>query len=182
MPALPLLTNLLAVTPQPVPSELSAALAPADQPLALLPVRLETRFFAMPGGASELRIRVFPDQIHVDAHEPLLTAGEIEWGKHFWQQFRSASDEAARRAAWHQLADRFDATRAAWIARVLSPLDGGSAEPPRFPEVSPRPATLSEGWASTPKARALPSRWFALARLRGQVIAHAISAPVAQAR
>lgn len=181
MAALPSLNDLLAVTPQPVPGELSAVLAPADQPLALLPVRLETRFFAMDGGVQELRIRVFPDQIHVDAHEPRLTAGEIEWGKHFWVQLRAAADEAARRAAWHQLADRFDATRAAWIARVLTPLDDGTVAPLRFPEVAPRAEALSEGWASTPKARALPSRWFAFARTRGQVIAHAISAPVARA-
>jgi hypothetical protein len=181
MAALPSLTHLLAVAPQPVPDDLSAELAPADQPLALLPVRLETRFFALPDGAHELRIRVFPDQIHVDAHEPGLTAGEIEWGKHFWEQLRVAPDEAARRAAWHQLADRFDATRAAWIARALTPLDGGGPQPLRFPELTPRPPELSEGWASTPKARAMPSRWFALARLRGQVIAHAISLPTARA-
>ena len=178
MAALPSLANLLTVTPQPVPPELSAALAPPDQPLALLPVRLETRFFAQPDGANELRIRVFPDQIHVDAHEPALTSGEIEWGRHFWQQMRAAAgDENARRAAWQQLADRFDAARAAWIARALTPIDSGSG-PPQFPDITPRPAALSEGWASTPKARLMPTRWFAFARARGQVIAHALSAPL----
>src|SRR5262249_31923462 len=44
-----------------------------DCPLALLPVRLETRFAGGPGSATTLRIRVYPDDIHADSHEPELT-------------------------------------------------------------------------------------------------------------
>ena len=42
-------------------------LLPLDLPLVLLPVRLETRFFALPGDVTELRVRIYPDQIHPDA-------------------------------------------------------------------------------------------------------------------
>ena len=51
-----------------------------DLPLLLLPVRLETRFFRKPNNKWELRVRVYPDDIHVDSHEPELTSSEVEWG------------------------------------------------------------------------------------------------------
>jgi hypothetical protein len=171
---LPPMATLLAFAPQTVPSELAAPLLAGDQPLALLPVRLETRFFAQADGTQQLRIRVFPDQIHVDAHERELTAAEIDWGRHFWQQtWLAGDDEGKRRAAWQQLADRFDAARAAWIARLLRPTNAPGpdlARPgtPRFPAVTPRPAGGADGWSHTPLARLLPQRWFAVARSGGR--------------
>ncbi len=183
---LPPMVALLSVLPQPVPGELAASIAAADQPLALLPVRLETRFFAQADGTQELRIRVFPDQIHVDSHERNLTASEIEWGRHFWQQtWLAGADETKRRAAWQQLADRFDAARAAWIARVLRPTNAPGPDPanpgtPRFAAVTPRPAGSGDGWSNTPLARLMPQRWFAVARARGQVVGHAQSQPLAR--
>ena len=55
-------------------------LCPGDLPLVLLPVRLETRFFTLADGRRELRVRVFPDKIHFDSHEPDLTADEQTLG------------------------------------------------------------------------------------------------------
>ncbi len=184
---LPSMTQLLAFAPQPVPAELAAPLAPGDEPLALLPVRLETRFFAQPDGRSELRVRVFPDQLHVDAHERALTAAEIEWGKHFWTQtWLAGTSEDKRRAAWQQLADRFDAARAAWIAQVLAPTNAPGPDPakpgtPRFPAVTPRPAAGASGWSITPVARLMPERWLAVARAGGQVVAQAQGRPIKRA-
>ena len=94
------------------------------RPVVLFPVRLETRFFPQADGSSELRVRVYPDKVHIDSHEPELTADELTWGQHFWEQtWRAATDEARAKTAWQQLADRFDPPRAAWIARVLKPLN-----------------------------------------------------------
>jgi len=53
-----------------LPPLMQERLCASDQPLVLLPVRLETRFFAQPDGSSELRVRIYPDKIHLDSHEP----------------------------------------------------------------------------------------------------------------
>ena len=74
-------------------------LCPGDLPLVLLPVRLETRFFTLASGITELRVRVFPDKIHLDSHEPDLTADEQTWGQHYWEQNWRAGDIAADGAA-----------------------------------------------------------------------------------
>ncbi|MCQ6473315.1 hypothetical protein, partial [Vibrio parahaemolyticus] len=88
------------------------------------PVRLETRFFPLPAGGFELRVRIYPDQVHIDSHEPGLTGEELAWGQHFWEQtWRASTDTERAKAAWRQLADRFDPPRAAWIAQALKPLN-----------------------------------------------------------
>ena len=43
-----------------------------SHPLVLLPVRLETRFVARQAdGGVDFLIRIYPDDIHIDAHEPV---------------------------------------------------------------------------------------------------------------
>ena len=54
-----------------------------EDPVAMLPIRLETRFAS---DASTLKVRVYPSTVHVDSHEKPLTEEELEWGKAFWAQ------------------------------------------------------------------------------------------------
>src|SRR5215471_15343348 len=109
----------------PLTPELQEQLSPAAGcPVVMFPVRLETRYFLQPDNSAELRVRIYPDKVHIDTYEPELTADEITWGKHFWEQtWRAGSDEERKKGAWRQLADRFDARRAAWIARALGPIN-----------------------------------------------------------
>jgi len=98
------------------------------QPILLLPIRLETRFMRSSlAGPMELLIRIYPDDIHIDTHEPLLTADEQRWGA-FFQQQKNATEDVKKRA-WRQLVDRFGVRRAAWIGRV-------SAWPPTTPRTA----------------------------------------------
>jgi hypothetical protein len=191
MRLLPPPINLTALTVPAIPPELAATLAPSDQPLLLLPVRLETRFFPLADGTQELRVRVYPDQIHVDAHEPALSADERLWGQHFWEQtWRAGHDAAAERVAWQQLADRFDAQRAAWIARSLAPTNVQDWPTAPVPADKPLPAppqlasapviadAAGGSWQRTPLARAMPQRWIAVATARGSLVSVALGAQV----
>src|SRR4029434_1898768 len=74
--------------------EMLIELCKSDRPLALFPVRLETRFFAQPDRSSELRVRVYPDRIHIDSHETALTPAEKTWGEHYWTQVWRAGNDA----------------------------------------------------------------------------------------
>src|SRR3954470_1518360 len=120
-----------------------AALVATDVPLALLPVRLETRF-----DAGNLLIRVYPDSLHVDTHEPELTADELAWGRAYLDRERAGGVTVAATAeAWRALVDRFRAPRAAWVARAAAP-----ATPPQ----------RAGSWTRAARTNVLPDRWIAL--------------------
>ncbi len=122
-------------------------------PVAMLPARIETRFF---NRNRQLRIRIFPDQVHIDGHTPELLAQEIELGKQYWQ-IRRDGDGAKLQAAWEELARTLSPTRAAWIVQTMTP-ESLDAEPLVFPE--PPQRTSDDG--RTPRATLLPDRWVAV--------------------
>lgn len=108
----------------------------AAYPVALLPVRLETRF-----AGSVLQVRIFPDDIWADTHEPELTAQELADGNAY--AAAKASGLAAEQAAWGVLVSRWTAPRAAWIAKAVT---GGS------------PQTRADSWTRAAQAQ-LPDHW-----------------------
>ncbi|HEY6888676.1 MAG TPA: hypothetical protein VI300_12880, partial [Solirubrobacter sp.] len=135
------------------PEEQIAALE--GVPVTLLPVRLETRYVG-----AELRIRVYPDQVHLDAHVPALADGEIAAGQLYWRTRWSlpAGDQRIARA-WEQLTRGLRPPRAAWIVRSLTPTNAlGDPAGPQFPAVTRRDAGLDLPLVT----RALPTRWIAV--------------------
>ncbi len=115
-------------------------------PIALLPVRLETRF-AGPDTAPVLQVRVYPDDLHVDDHEPDLSPEEVEAGKAYWTSLRTDPEDQA----WSVLAARLGPYRALWVREQLRPSDP-AGDPLAFPDVTLR----ADGTSRPPVARALP--------------------------
>ena len=129
-------------------------------PVAMLPVRIETRTRQPATGGTEFRIRVYVDDIHVNAHDPRLTADEAQWSAHV--KTLTAGGTPLPAAEWAQLAARFGPTRAAYL---LHP----------DPSAGSRPGP----WNQAATAAALPDRWLAVAYgPEGTVIGSALGTPI----
>jgi len=99
-----------------------------SEPILLFPLRLETRF-ALSG--AELWIRVYPDEIAIQAHETALTASEKNAGAYYWKYLwhHAGGDlAAARKKAWSQVANSFGVNRAKWIFLKTRPVKLGPNE------------------------------------------------------
>ena len=120
-----------------------------QMPLLLLPVRLETRrawstpegwrFTSQMGGDLHLLVRVHPDEIHANGHEPQLTVTEAEWARRFVEAAPPGTDFADALPHWSQLVANAGTARAAWLrAAGLKPPD-----PLLRPGVWSRPVTAA---------------------------------------
>jgi hypothetical protein len=141
-------------------SEFSRAIGTLDGrvPITLLPVRLETRFTR---NGRKLRVRIFPDTVHQDGHEPELTTEEVDAAVRYWRARWEKGGSERDAAAWSELARTFRPTRSRWLVETMTPTNLASlgTGEPVFPEPLKRPAP----WTRAPTARVLPERWLVLA-------------------
>lgn len=145
------------------PSVLAQALD-GQQPIALMPMRVETRYFP-PQQATSLRIRVYPDDINTIEHTPAPTAGEMEAATLYWNaRFRKDEPEAERIA--RDLASAYGRGRAAWVIRVTTPLNTGDADGETAPEF-PALETI-DARAKATRALLLPDRWCVIGYASGR--------------
>lgn len=149
---------------------LDACDADPTVPLLLLPVRLETRY--TPDGKT-LRIRIFPDDVHVDQLDRGLSPDEQAAGTAYWNGIWQKPDgDPAFDAAWTTLVNAAGLARAAWVATALTPTNLGApgAVAPVFPALDPplRRAAI---------ARLLPDRFVAIA-FQGADRSQATGAPI----
>lgn len=144
--------------------EVLTATLDGTHPVAMLPVRIETRFET----ATRLKVRVFPDQVHIDAHDPALTADELDGARWYWQQRWNAGldDAEAARAGWQGLTKSFRPGRAAYLVKATTPTNTPADGDPDFPTLPSREST----WSKPPLATALPDRFcvVGLAKANGE--------------
>jgi hypothetical protein len=165
-------------TPQELLSEWDDGL-----PIVLLPLRVETRWKVddVGGGASELWVRVYPDDVAVTTHERVLTNAEVEHGRAYWTAVQAAEGESsAESVAWSTLARRFGPNRAAWVALQTRPVNWAAASADatialEFPEA---PLTKPDAWTTAPHSRVLPDRFVLLAWRGAELRITQVGAPV----
>jgi hypothetical protein len=159
---------------------------PQDVPVALLPVRIETRFVTDAAG-SALLVRVYPDDIAIDDHRPGLTDFELAAAAAYWERVWRAgrSDPAAERAAFADLGAQLGVTRALWVVHATQPDEAGRPDATvPLPEPLPSPPVL----ADAPRAddadlapavsRVMPGRWTVLGFRGGARVARVDGEPV----
>ncbi|MFN0086633.1 MAG: hypothetical protein ACKVX9_14685 [Blastocatellia bacterium] len=149
----------------------------SGSPVALLPVRLETRYFPGSDGGTELRIRVYPDDIHADTFEPELTEDEVRFGRVFWEStWRATGDRTRLVNVWGVLVGQAGGSpRAAWIAKSLTPKNHNDrpvmpldeSAPLPIPIDFPNPPRKGSAWTRPAVARVLPDRWVGLGYVDG---------------
>ncbi|GIH07763.1 hypothetical protein Rhe02_58300 [Rhizocola hellebori] len=142
--------------------------------MVLMPVAVQTRFVSgpvagQPDAVGTLLVRVYPDAILADSHEPLLTAAEVTAGQQYW---RRARREGSERNAWASLLTAATPERAAWIVDASTPSNADGD--PVFTEMATRP----DHWHRAPEARGLPERWVVVAYRGSQKVRQAVSEPV----
>jgi len=112
-------------------------------PFLMLPVRLETKFLPGDNGV-ELRVRIYPDDIAIQTHEPSLTEAEYAAGcryiERIWWAGKSAypadtADDIPEdvkqsleeewndrwNTAWLEIANEYSPERAAYIVQLFRP-------------------------------------------------------------
>ncbi|MGE8165999.1 hypothetical protein ACQKRQ_38400 [Paraburkholderia sp. NPDC080076] len=144
------------------PAAMAAALD-GGVPIALLPMRLETRYAPDP---NTLRIRVYPDDLNIVEHTPALTDKEKQSGTDYWRaRFSGKPDETARIV--RDLSSGVGRNRCAWVLRVLTPenaaSEGQQGVEPQFPD-----APVIDAKAKQTRALLLPDRWCAIGYAAGR--------------
>ncbi|MFD9428200.1 MULTISPECIES: hypothetical protein [unclassified Streptomyces] len=142
--------------------------------------------------ADTLLVRVFPDDIHVDSHEPLPTDGEVQEGRRYWRtvwragRAENADGDRARLllAGWGQLTGTLGAERARWLVRLLTPLSDTRPQAP-VPGTDPVPEPdwptvqmRGRGWNRAATASTLPDQFVVRAYQDDVLVGEAQGLPV----
>jgi hypothetical protein len=145
----------------------------AQYPIVMLPVRIETRFKPQ-DNVPHLWLRIYPDEIVADFHEPELTEQELEAGKTFW---RAAWNPTGEADAWKAIVSGAMSQRAAWIVKQTT-ASNLATRPTGDPVFAPDIPLRTHSWTRAAEAHLLPDRWLVLGYRNGKEVLRAVSGPV----
>lgn len=98
-----------------------------NYPILFFPVRIETRYVTINPetgiNGRELWVRIYPDSLLVDTHEPRLSPNEKAAGEQYWKTTFSSYDLQKEKEAWLTLIGLYKTPRATWIVRQTQPLN-----------------------------------------------------------
>ena len=156
---------------------LVGALPQASLPIALLPVQVQTRFVTRDGGP-QLLVRVYPDELHLDGHQPNLTAAEVGVGQEGLEA--GMAEEARPRGRAPRLEPAVGALReaACRVDRAQAPTEepeGASAEASCLPGSGPQ---ARPGRPVPVRAKRLPDRWVVMGYRGGERVLLEAGAPI----
>ncbi|MEU2040337.1 LysM peptidoglycan-binding domain-containing protein [Nocardia niwae] len=124
------------------------------EPIALLPVRLETKWAA---DGRSIKVRVYPDDLHIESFDPALTPDEVKAARDYWKH--------PGEIAWQELLATVNPVRAAWVTRAARP-------------GAPAPTMRAPGKRRMPEVGTLPTRWRFLGLVGGLVVVDRIGAEI----
>lgn len=144
---------------------------PADAPLVLLPVRVETRFGTGADQQPQLWVRIYPDDFSIDTFEPTLSNAEVASAKLYWQRiWRAGGIEADERAAWRDLVASYGSGRAGYIVEHYQPTN--LAEQPHKAQPTDELLVIAtQTPLSAAEAGAIGAYWVAVWRADGDATA-----------
>jgi hypothetical protein len=139
-----------------------------DLPVLLLPVRIET-VYRQAGAAAELWIRVYPDDVHIDAHETALTATEREAAERYWQQVGApGADDQSRAVSWREVLALVGASRGLWAIECIRAAADGAADT----------GSRDGVWTRAPQAAVMPHHFTFSGYREGRLIWRVDGVPI----
>jgi hypothetical protein len=151
-----------------------------EYPILFFPIRIETKFANRGIGLKSLKIRFFPDQIGVDSFDPRLTQQEIADAKNYWDEINKITNDNTidqetksenTAYAWQNLENKYNCSRAAYIAKAVinfNPESNPYTNFPGFRQIHEIQTRSAEEQVEA-VCKILPSRFFVYGKFKNDL-------------